>query len=58
MNFKDIVAANINDLNEGEMKSFDIAEDQKILLVKINGKIPRYRAVFAPITEPRSMKVF
>ncbi len=38
MNFKDIVAANINDLNEGEMKSFDIAEDQKILLVKINGK--------------------
>jgi apoptosis-inducing factor 3 len=38
MNFKDIVVANINDLNEGEMKSFDIAEDQKILLVKINGK--------------------
>ena len=38
MNFKDIVAANINDLNEGEMKSFDIAEDQKILLVKIKGK--------------------
>jgi NADPH-dependent 2,4-dienoyl-CoA reductase/sulfur reductase-like enzyme/nitrite reductase/ring-hydroxylating ferredoxin subunit len=38
MNFKDIVAANINDLNEGEMKSFDIAEDQKVLLVKINGK--------------------
>jgi len=39
MNFKDIVAANINDLNEGEMKSFDIAEDQKILLVKIEGNI-------------------
>lgn len=38
MKFKDIVAANINDLNEGEMKAFDIAEDQKVLLVKINGK--------------------
>jgi apoptosis-inducing factor 3 len=38
MNFKEIVAANINDLNEGEMKSFDIAEDQKILIVKINSK--------------------
>ena len=38
MNFKDIVAANINDLNEGEMKSFEIAKDQKVLLVKINGK--------------------
>jgi hypothetical protein len=35
---REIVVAKINDLKDGEMKSYEIAEDKKVLLVKINGE--------------------
>lgn len=38
MNFREIVVAKINDLKDGEMKSYEIAEYKKVLLVKINGE--------------------
>ncbi len=38
MSFNEIVVANVNDLNDGEMKSFEIGENQKVLIIKINGK--------------------
>jgi apoptosis-inducing factor 3 len=38
MNFREIVVAKINELKDGEMKSYEIAEDKKVLLVKMNGE--------------------
>ncbi|AFM23975.1 FAD-dependent oxidoreductase [Desulfomonile tiedjei] len=39
MNFKEIVVANVNDFQEGQMKAFSISEDKKVLLTKVEGKI-------------------
>jgi nitrite reductase/ring-hydroxylating ferredoxin subunit len=38
MTFREIVVAKINDLKDGEMKPYEIAEDKRVLLVKINGE--------------------
>ncbi|HTY22056.1 MAG TPA: FAD-dependent oxidoreductase [Desulfomonilaceae bacterium] len=38
MSFKEVTIAKVNDLKEGEMKSFKVGEEKKILLTKINGR--------------------
>jgi NADPH-dependent 2,4-dienoyl-CoA reductase/sulfur reductase-like enzyme/nitrite reductase/ring-hydroxylating ferredoxin subunit len=39
MDFKEIVVANVNDFQEGQMKAFSISDDKKVLLTKVEGKI-------------------